>query len=160
MSHNDCDPLPIGPIEAFMTEDHVELDQLLFDSERADGTVDDARYTRFRAGLLRHIGMEEKVLLPFARAQRGGEPLAIAAQLRAEHSVLAKLLCRTPTPALIEALRAMLIKHNAAEEGPLGLYAACDALAGPRATEIVERLRAQPEVPLAKYYDGPLHRIA
>ena len=37
------------------------------------------------------------------------------------------------------------------------LVAACDELAGAEAPELVERLRAQPRVPLAPYYDGPAH---
>lgn len=146
-----------GPIESFMTEDHVELDRTLGATERAGGVIDDEAYTRFRGGLLRHIAMEEKVLLPFARAKRG-ESLAMATELRADHSEIAKLLVRSPSASIIASLREILGKHNRIEEGPGGLYAICDALAGEEAVQIVVRLRAQPEVPLAKYYDGPLHR--
>lgn len=144
----------IGPIESFMTEDHARLDGLL---RASNGDDDDDYYRAFRGGLLRHIGMEEKVLLPFARERRGA-PLAIAAQLRTDHSRIARLLVQTPTRALVDELCAVLVAHNAIEEGPNGLYATCDALAGDGAGAIVERLRAQPEVPLAKYYDGPLVR--
>jgi hypothetical protein len=147
----------IGPIEAFMTCDHVELDRLLRASEKVDGTIDHETYTRFRGGLLRHIAMEEKVLLPFARVRRG-EPLALAPQLRADHGEIAKLLVRTPTGSIIESLRVLLATHNPIEEGPEGLYARCDALAGDDGLEVVVKLQAQPAVPLAKYYDGPLHR--
>ena len=147
----------VGPIESFMTEDHVELDRLLRAAQGPDGAIDDDAYKRFRGGLLRHIAMEEKVLLPFARTRRGA-PLDVAAQLRDDHSEIAKLLVRSPTPAIIAALQAILGQHNEIEEGPRGLYATCDALAGEEAALLVERLRAQPEVPQAKYYDGPLHR--
>jgi Hemerythrin HHE cation binding domain len=147
----------VGPIEAFMTEDHVGVDRELLAAGRSDGTIDDEAYTRFRGGLLRHIAMEEKVLLPFARAKRGA-PLPIAAQLRADHGAIAKLLVRTPTHALIASLREVLEQHNAIEEGPSGLYATCDLLAAEEAADVVAQLRAQPPVPLAKYYDGPLHR--
>jgi hypothetical protein len=50
----------------------------------------------------------------------------------------------------------VLGRHNPHEEGPEGLYATCDRLAGDDAGHVVARLRAQPEVPVAKYYDGPL----
>ena len=143
----------IGPIEAFMTEDHVRLDVHL----RAS-SGDDDDYRVFRGGLLRHIAMEEKVLLPFARERRGGTPLVIAARLRADHSRIARLLVQSPTRPLVDELCAVLEAHNAIEEGPDGLYATCDALAGLGADTIVERLRAQPAVPLARYYDGPLLR--
>lgn len=155
MKHAEAETT-IGSIESYMTADHARLDALLRNAQRDDGSIDDATYTEFRGGLLRHIGMEEKVLLPFAREKRNGTPLHIAAQLRADHSRIAKLLVRTPTPALLDELRRELALHNAIEEGAQGLYATCDALAGSEAISVVDRMRAQPQVPLAKYYDGPL----
>jgi hypothetical protein len=148
----------MGSIEAFMTADHVRLDALLRGAERDDGTIDVDAYAQFREGLLRHIGMEEKVLLPFARGKRAGEPLALARPLRLDHGKIAKLLVPTPDPSICAELRALLVEHNALEEGSEGLYAICDALAGDEATEVVTRLRAQPAVPVAKHYDGPLIR--
>jgi hypothetical protein len=144
-----------GAIEIFMTADHVRLDELLARADRADGAIDAEVYARFRQGLLRHIAMEEKVLLPFARANRG-EPLAIAKALRSDHGELASLLVPSPTRALCDRLRAKLAEHNALEEGEGGLYAQCDALAGSDAEGVVARLRAQPNVPTAPHYDGPL----
>lgn len=148
----------VGPIEQFMVMDHARLDRLLSASERGDGTIDEELYTRFRHDLLRHVAMEEKVLLPYARMRRGGEALPIAFQLRRDHGEIAKLLVRAPIAERLTALRDLLGRHNPLEEGPGGLYAECDALAGDEAAAIVERLRAQPSVPLAAYYDGPLHR--
>jgi hypothetical protein len=148
-----------GRIERFMVADHAELDHGLAMAERADGTIEEPMYTWFRHGLLRHIAMEEKVLLPYARARRGGEALPVAFQLRRDHGEIAKLLVRSPSIALLARLREILGRHNALEEGPGGLYATCDELAGEEAPSIVERLRAQPRVPLAPYYDGPPHRV-
>lgn len=148
---------PVGVIEQLMTQDHARLEGLLRAAQRSDGTIDGAAYAVFRGGLLRHIAMEEKVLLPFARDKRGA-PLAVAAQLRADHGEIAKLLVRSPSAAIVAAIEEILGRHNPIEEGPGGLYATCDALAGAEAERIVERLRAQPVVPQAKYYDGPLHR--
>jgi hypothetical protein len=145
-----------GPIEAFMTADHARLDELLRRAELSDGTIDPVAHAEFREGLLRHIGMEEKVLLPFARSKRNGEPLPVAKPLRLDHGQIAKLLVPTPDRALCEELRALLGKHNPLEEGPGGLYATCDALAGDEAEAVVAQLRAQPVVPVAKHYDGPL----
>ena len=110
----------VGPIESFMTEDHVHLDRLLRAAQRSDGTIDFASYWHFRGGLLRHIAMEEKVLLPFARGKHG-RPLAMAAQLREDHSEIAKLLVRSPTREIITALEGILGRHNRIEEGPRGL---------------------------------------
>lgn len=145
----------IGPIEQFMVQDHCRLDGLLA-AATAGATIDQELFACFRHDLLRHIAMEEKVLLPDARTRRGGAPLELAPQLRADHSAIAKLLVRAPTVESIDALREILGQHNRLEEGPDGLYATCDALAGREAPAVVARLRAQPKVPVARYYEGPI----
>lgn len=147
----------VGPIEAFMAEDHVRIDQCLLRAEREDGSIDNEAYAAFRSALLRHIAMEEKVLFPIARAKRGGVALPIAASLHEDHGVIAKLLVRSPSVALLNELGPILERHNAREEGAGGLYATCDALLSEEAHDLVARMREQPEVPLAKYYDGPSH---
>lgn len=150
-------PMP-GPIETFLSGEHTRIDALLAKAERADGTVDPEVYAEFRQGLLRHIAMEEKILLPYARSKRGGHPLPVAAALRKDHGELAALLVPTPNAAIIADLRALIARHNPLEEGSGGAYAECDALAGSEAEELVERLKSQPRVPLAPHYDGPLSR--
>lgn len=148
----------VGPIERFMVEDHARLDHLLDVSVDADGSIRLDTYAQFRHDLLRHIAMEEKVLLRYAREKRGGEPLPIARQLRLDHGEIAKLLVPSPTPKLVAALCELLGRHNALEEGPNGLYAWCDTLAENEAPAIVEQLRAVPAVPVAPHYDGPEHQ--
>jgi len=143
-------------IELFLTVDHVRIDELLAKADRQDGTIDVESYAAFRQALLRHIAMEEKVLLPYAKTNRGGVPLSIAAALRRDHGQIAALLVPSPTPAICAELRAIFVRHNPLEEGGEGLYAARDALAGAEAGQIVERLEAQPQVPVAPHYDGPL----
>ncbi len=145
-----------GPIETLLTADHARLDALLTKAERRDGTVDAAVYADFRQGLLRHIAMEEKTLLPYVRRKRGGEALPIAAALRKDHGEIAALLVPSPTPDLCARLRVVLARHNPLEEGTEGLYAACDELAGDEAAKVVEALKAQPAVPMAPHYDGPI----
>ena len=145
----------IVAIEAFMTEDHARIDSLLRSSERDDEAIDDARYARFRHDLLRHIAMEEKVLVPFARVH--GCDLVLVRALHRDHGAIAKLLVRSPTREGIAEIVALLGRHNALEEGANGLYAICGRLSGAGADALVERLRSQPRVPLAPYYDGPLH---
>ena len=53
--------------------------------------------------MLRHIAMEEKILLPEARRLRDDVALPIAKQLRADHAALALLLVPTPTREIIAA---------------------------------------------------------
>ena len=150
-------PVALGPIEAFMTADHARLDRLLRKALGGDSEIDADACDELRRDLLRHIAMEEKVLLPFARAKRNGQPLVMASALRADHGQIARLLVPTPTRPLLEKLCAVLGRHNALEEGPRGLYAICDALAENEGMQTVARLAAQPAVPMAKHYDGPLH---
>ena len=143
----------VGPIERFMTEDHARLDELLRVATQG-AAIDAAAFAEFREGMLRHIGMEEKVLVPILR---GKSEWPHAKQLRADHGVIAKMLVPTPTPESLDALRALLARHNPIEEGKDGLYAECDAVAEDPAA-VVERLRATPRVPVAPHYDGPLLR--
>ena len=133
---------PPGPVARYLSEDHDRLDALLQRATAQAGTIDAAAYSEFRAGLLKHIGMEEKILLPAAQQARGGTPLPSAARLRLDHGALAALLVPTPTPAIIATIRRILTPHNALEEEPGGVYNTCEALAGPQAEELLARLRA------------------
>lgn len=147
-----------GPLHRFLAEDHARLDALLsrsLASEEETGAVDEVAYEQFRAGLLRHIGMEEKILLPGARKKNGGENLPIAHQLRLDHGALAALLVPTPTRAIIEQLQFILDAHNRLEEEPGGLYETCERLAADEMDSLLARLQAAPEVPLAPHFNGP-----
>lgn len=144
-----------GPIERFMADDHARLAALLERAVADPERIDHVAYGEFRAGLLRHIGMEEKLLLPAAKRLSGGRPPAMADRLRLDHGALTALLVPTPTPAIVGAIRGVLACHNAIEEGPQGLYARCDALAGAEAQRLVSRLRESPAVPVRPYNDDP-----
>ena len=142
-------------LTGFLVDDHRRLDGLLQAAVAHPGTVDDHAYAQFRAGLLRHIGMEEKILLPAAQRLRGGEPLSLAAKLRLDHGALASLLMPTPTAAILATIQGILVDHNVLEEGVTGLYETCDALAGPEGVPILAALRAAPDVAVMPYNDSP-----
>ena len=145
----------VGPLGDFLAEDHRRLDTLL-DSALADpDKVDGAAYDRFRAGLLRHIGIEEKILLPAAQRLRGGESLSVATKLRPDHGALAALLMPIPTAAILAKIRGILAEHNALEEGKDGLYEICDNLAGLEAERLLAAFRAAPEVNVMAHSDSP-----
>lgn len=144
-----------GPLARYLEEDHERLERLLDQAVADPARFDHDAYARFRAGLLRHIGVEEKILLADARRRRGGEPLPIARDIRVEHGAIASLLVPTPDVALVGEIRTLLARHNPREEGPEGMYAVCEALAGEDAALLLEQARAAPEVPMAKYFDGP-----
>ena len=145
-----------GPLHGFFAADHDRLDGLLRRALAGAGPIDLEAFGAFRAGLLRHIGMEEKVLFAVAREARGGEPLALAERLRVDHGAIAALLVPTPTRALVERLLSVLGPHNRREEEAGGVYAAADEAIGPAAAErLVEALRDFPEPPLKPYNDAP-----
>jgi hypothetical protein len=144
-----------GLLAQFLAEDHRRLDALLESAVAETGQVNHKTYDQFRAGLLRHIGMEEKILFPAVQRWRGGEPLPIAATLRLDHGALATLLMPTPTPAILATIRRLLTDHNALEEGPGGLYDLCDQLAGSEAEQLLVALRAVPSVAVMPHSDSP-----
>ncbi|MCC6765907.1 MAG: NnrS family protein [Deltaproteobacteria bacterium] len=144
-------PMPahaLGPVAAYLVADHERLDALLARTVRHPDALDPVAYDRFRRGLLRHIGMEEKILLPAAQRRRGGEPLPEAARLRSDHGALAALLVPRPTPAIIAAIRHVIAAHNVLEEEPRGVYAVCEALVGDAGEALAAALRDAPEVPV------------
>ncbi len=144
-----------GPIFQFLAEDHARLDALLATAVARPGEIDRAAFDAFREGLLRHIALEEKILLLAARTARGGEPLPQARRLRIDHGAIAALLVPTPTPEIAGELRKILCPHNEVEEGEGGVYETCDALLSAEAGALLERMRAYPLVKVARYQDGP-----
>jgi hypothetical protein len=52
-------------------------------------------------------------------------------------------------------LRTVLAAHNPLEEGPEGLYEACEQLLSGRVDEVLTKLRSAPDVATAAHVDGP-----
>lgn len=151
-----------GPVTRFLAEDHRRLEQLLQTAVASTDHVVQGVYDHFRAGLLRHIGIEEKILLPAAQRWNGG-PLSMAAKLRLDHGALAALLMPTPTTEIVGTIHRILEQHNLVEEGPDGLYEICDRLAGAETEQLMNRLRATPDVAVIPHSDtaavlGAVHR--
>ena len=145
-----------GPLHRFFSADHRRLDELLRRALAREAAVDLGPFGAFRAGLLRHIAMEEKVLFAAAREARGGEPLRLGDRLRVDHGAIASLLVPTPTRGLVAEILSILGPHNVREEEPDGVYDACDRALGRDAAErLVRELQAFPEPPLKPYNDGP-----
>jgi hypothetical protein len=145
----------MGPIHRLLAGDHARLDVLLTCASPPSGGMDLASFALFRAGILRHIGMEEKVLLQEGRRANGGEPLPMASRLRIDHGAIAILLVPSPTPGTVAEIRSILAGHNEVEEGPDGFYEVSDRLLAPSVEAVLERLRTFPEVKLAPHVDGP-----
>ncbi|MCA9627032.1 MAG: hemerythrin domain-containing protein [Myxococcales bacterium] len=145
-------------ITNYLIRDHHRLHDELQASVR-DGEFDPVPFARFRAGLLRHIGLEEKLLFPAVKRIAGSLPDG-ALQLRIEHGALTSLLVPTPDPTLVMEIASLLEEHDALEESVV--YAECETVLGEamsrRLTREAER-RASP--PLVPHFDGPgVHRTA
>ena len=143
-----------GKLHRYLADDHNRLDTLLERAMSDPPNIDAATYTQFRSGLLKHIGMEEKVLFPAAQKRRGGEPLPGAPKLRLDHGALAALLVPPPTASLVAAIRAILEGHNPIEEDPGGIYDQCEELAGAEAEQILRQLQNFPEVKVLPHVDS------
>jgi len=144
-----------GKLFRFLADDHVRLAELLGRALADPEKIDYKPYAEFRAGLLKHVAWEEKILLPAARRLRAGEPLPVADKLRRDHGAIAALLVPTPTHAILKKLRAILEDHNVVEEGPAGVYETCDRLAGSDTEALVAEMQKLPEVKLAPHVDSP-----
>ena len=145
-----------GRIYQYLTEDHGRLDDALRRISADPQRIDLQAYVEFREGLLRHIGTEEKILFPAARATQARTPIAAAATLRLHHAALGALLVLSPTRPIIDAIRTILDDHNPLEESPGGVYDQCEQLIGDGAADVVKRLQNAPSVALAKNVDSDI----
>ncbi len=148
------------PVSGFLAEDHALLDGLLERAVRDPRAVEAGAYGEFRARLLRHIAIEEKILFPAIRSARAGEPHPDWVRLRIDHGAITSLLVPPPTPELVRELRSILVPHNAVEEAAGGVYDAADRLLGAETAATLQRMRDYPPVKVAPHRDGPrvLHR--
>jgi hemerythrin HHE cation binding domain-containing protein len=136
-----------------LTADHRRLEALLDAASRAD-PIDPGPYAEFRRGLLRHISIEEKILIPAAARAGGGIPAGVVDRLRLDHGAIAALLVPTPTPAIVATLRRILGLHNVVEEGPGGVYAVCDRVLAGEAAALVAEMEAHPAVKVSPHNDA------
>ena len=144
----------MSDLSVWLSADHRRLEGLLAQALALPEAVDATSYAAFRRGLLRHIAIEEKLLMPAAQ-EAAGRPLDTVQRLRLDHGAIAALLVPSPTAAIIATLQAILDRHNAVEEGPDGVYATCDELLGERAAALVARMEAYPEPPVSPHNDDP-----
>lgn len=136
------------PLHAFFTNDHRRLEALLDGAFAKPGHIDHALYDQFRAGLLRHIGMEEKILFVAAQGANGGEPLPIQAKLRLDHGALTSLMVIPPSAELTNVIRHVLDLHDELEEKTGGMYDACEHLAKHQTEALLDRLAQVKETPV------------
>jgi hypothetical protein len=145
-----------GPLYKFFVEDHRRLEKLLNRATANEPNYEMEAYSAFRGGLLKHIKMEENILIPAAQKARDGKPLAIAQRIRLDHGALVALLVPPPSPIVIRAFHAILAKHNQVEEEQGGLYDLCERLAGTQIDQLMTSLENVQDVPVLPLKDEPI----
>ena len=150
-------PAMKSALRAVFETDHRRLNDLLPRAMGEPDRIDSDVFGEFRGLLLKHIGMEEKILYLAGRlALREATP-PIFAKLRVDHGALAALLVPTPTPAIATDLLSILVPHGQREEEAGGIYDLCiDAISSELASVLLEETRAFREVPLKPYNDDPV----
>jgi len=144
-----------GPIYRYLAEDHDRLDELFRRAAVDRVNLDMHAYAKFRSGLLRHIRMEETVLLPAALRLQGGRPLAVAERIRLDHGALTALMVPPPDGSVLNTIRSILEVHNALEEQEGGVYHVCEQIAGEEAESLLRQLKDVAEVPLHPHNPKP-----
>jgi hypothetical protein len=144
-----------GKLYEYFETDHKRLEALLNRATEKTGEFEMTFYGEFRAGLLRHIGLEEKILFSAAQRAKGGEPFPSLPKLRLDHGALTALMVPHPSRAIVAAIRAILIAHDALEESPGGPYDVCDQLAGNDVDVMLEKIRSAPPVPVLPHRSEP-----
>lgn len=136
-----------------LLEDHASNQGKLQACVRADGTVDLERFNEFRHGLLRHIAIEETLVMPALARILGAEPVMRKAQRR-EHAGIAALCVPTPSLEWIEDLRELLAHHQRVEEAPDSLH---DLVAQHLADDeaLLEAVKSFPRLTLPDFAHGP-----
>ncbi|MFZ1082915.1 MAG: hemerythrin domain-containing protein [Candidatus Kryptoniota bacterium] len=139
----------------YLANDHGRLDKLLERAISKPELIDMDSYTEFRKGLLRHIGIEEKIFLPAISRLQNGKQAEVAARLRLDHGALVALLVPSPTMPIVETIRLILRVHNLLEEEEDGVYQLIDSLVGKKDEGLIERVKNYPDVPMNPYNDRP-----
>ena len=141
-------------ISEYLEADHRRIEQLLLQATAANDRINPELWQQFRGPLLRHIGMEEKILFPAIRRAGAGESFQGLGQLHLDHGALAALLVPTPTASIIAAIRAILDGHNRIEEGPEGTYRRFEQMRDIDAGGILATLQAAPAVVMNPHVDN------
>ncbi len=145
----------MGGIYKYLFGDHQRLDGLLSSAVDVKEGIDTIPYAEFRKGLLRHIGIEEKLVLPAITRLQSGKQAEHARRIRLDHGALVALLVPPPTHGIVETIRLILKSHNSLEEGEGGLYQLMERLAGDEINDMMEKMKAFPEVPVLPHRDMP-----
>jgi hypothetical protein len=144
-----------GLLYNYFMNDHRRLDALFDQATRDSGQYDKELYNQFRAGLLKHIKMEETILFPSVQKMNAGKSTSLLARLRLDHGALTALMVPPPSAVIIRAVRFILKGHNELEEEPEGLYDQCDEMNQDVIQELMRKFEVTTDVPLVPHRSEP-----
>ena len=139
----------------YFEKDHKRLEGLLNRATKQARSIDVNEYAEFRSGLLRHIGMEEKILFPAAQKANGDTPLPSFGKLKLDHGALTALMVPPPTATIITAIRSILLVHDELEESAGGPYEMCEMLTIKNLDAILAEVEKTPAVPVHPHRGEP-----
>ncbi len=143
-----------GSLYKYLADDHARLDKLLHTASANLPAVDMQPYAEFRKGLLRHISIEEKILIPVIARDLAGKHKELTARLRLDHGALVSLLVPPPSRTIIGTIRTILKSHNPLEEGEGGLYDIFERIVE-SGGEMLTKIQSAPEVPVLPHNEKP-----
>jgi len=144
-----------GLLYQYLSKDHETLDRLLKQATAGPGVIDAECYADFRKRLLRHISIEEKIVLPAIAKWQGELNAPLMTRLHLDHSAIASLMVPTPSPSIVRTLQSVFAVHNPLEEDEGGLYDIFETLAGQETLTLLERLKTAPPVSVLPHNDKP-----
>jgi Hemerythrin HHE cation binding domain len=139
----------------YFEKDHRRLEGLLNRATKELRRIDLNDYAEFRSGLLRHIGMEEKILFPAAQKANGGVALSSFARLKLDHGALTALMVPPPTATIITAIRSIIQTHDELEESAGGPYETCEMLNLRNIDALLAEVEKAPAVPVHAHRSEP-----
>ncbi len=137
-----------------LTRDHVAIPRMLDRCLLPSGAVDLRRFDEFRRFALRHVMIEERVLMPLLERRLGRAP-AFQNAMRKDHEAIAALCVPTPDPEWIGDLRELMTYHNQVEEQPGGFYALFDQHLAAEEKAVEAAFAALPALVLPPLQRGP-----
>jgi len=141
-------------VSSYLEEDHLRIEMAFRSATSSGDGIQPESFAQFRGALLRHIGMEEKILFPAIRNATAGNSLLGIDQLHLDHGALAALLVPATTASILGAIRAILSRHNIIEEGTDGIYRRFEQLPGIDAIGILAKLKDAPPVAMNPHVDN------
>lgn len=145
-----------GKLSSYFIADHRRLEALLNRAFATAERIDEKVYSEFRSGLLKHIGLEEKILMPTMKRLNNGVPHPLAGTLRLEHGAFAALLVPPPSKKIAAVLHTIMSRHNKLEEGEDGLYTGCERLIKDHIRELMTQANNFPDVPVMPHVDNSI----